>query len=516
MNDIISYLGAHNEIKEVVLKLGAESNAALVCDICSMVKLDRLVICVFTDDLEKEIRKLLQKLQNEPDCCVPKTVEWYLRGDICNYHAQTEYMALIIDGLNTLEAVIEPAVIKPKYLIGVMNRRNINVVRVWERYRQETDHIYIQTWEENHRTEILNWSKNPNSDIELSIIFPVYRVAAYIEKCIRTVTAWKADYVEFLFVDDESPDESADIIKKYAKTDHRIVLLQKKNGGCASARQYGLEHAKGRYVGFVDPDDYVDKTMFHKLFCRALVGTYEISYCGYQELYEETHMTKEVADVLDLPYREGTCDRNKIDALIAYRRIAIWRGIYLTDMITRNGIHFYTDIRRFDDLPFKLETLAVARSVVAVPEYLYFYRMSRPGQDVSADDERLYVHFQIFQYLDRFFASAKEKVQLDYLQVVKIQTHRWALEKIKPEFVDVYCRLAKKDLLANFPYAEGKYILKRFASKMDLLYYMAICRNHVEIVRMLAAFPDSRHTIRRKQRQLKKFRELNRKYGKRQ
>lgn len=99
------------------------------------------------------------------------------------------------------------------------------------------------------------------------------------------------------------------------------------------------------------------------------------------------------------------CEENEILQLFIYIRTAIWRGIYLASFLRDNHITFQENIKRFDDLPFKLETLAKARSVVSVPQYLYYYRLERPGQDVSCDDERLYVHFDIFKHLNQTFGE---------------------------------------------------------------------------------------------------------------
>lgn len=74
----------------------------------------------------------------------------------------------------------------------------------------------------------MNWTCNDLSNIELSIVFPVYKVAAYLPKCIESVSQWDADYVEYLFVDDGSPDNCAEIISGYAQKDPRIHLLKKK------------------------------------------------------------------------------------------------------------------------------------------------------------------------------------------------------------------------------------------------------------------------------------------------
>ena len=114
-------------------------------------------------------------------------------------------------------------------------------------------------------------------------------------------------------------------------------------------------------------------------------------------------------------------------------------------MLDRAGIAFQTQLRRFDDLPFKVEVCAQARSVVALKQHLYYYRLDRPGQDVSCTDERLYVHFDIFRHLDQVANRLDERKFRDYLQVCKVQTHAYAMQKIQEKYVDAYARQAKKD-----------------------------------------------------------------------
>ena len=118
-------------------------------------------------------------------------------------------------------------------------------------------------------------------------------------------------------------------------------------------------------------------------------------------------------------------------------------------------------------------------------------------------------------YMYTFRFSGIWKVQLDYLQVVKIHTHRYALEKIRPELIGEYCRLARKDLLSNFPYAEGKYILRQYASWKDQLYFTAICGRNIQLVKLLAGYQGGRGKARRKKRQLQNFEQISVKYGKR-
>lgn len=485
MDDMVLYLELQKLPKEVLLIIGSEHGIKIMQDILIGVCLEKLTILSLSEHLFKAVEKEKENIENDSQYYIPRQFILLRKNEFDDHKFGQEDLAILYEGVKNQEFVEKLSKLSAKYLIGMHDRNYINTFDIWEKFRENTKKIYIISYVGGGKKDVLNWEKNEENSIELSIIFPMYNIAKYLPQCIETVTKWQTDFVEFLFVDDGSPDNCADIVKKYAQRDSRIKLLSKKNGGCASARQYGLERAKGRYIGFVDPDDFIQPDMYRKLLAKALEGTYEIAYCGYQEYYENTGLSAEVPDVLSYPYNEGTSDPAKIDELIGYQRVAIWRGIYSKDLIQRNKIHFYTDLKRFDDLPFKIEVTSKARSVIAVPEYLYYYRMSRPGQDVSADDERLYVHFPIFEYLDKFMKNASNRNQLDYLHLVKVHTHRYALEKIKREFSKEYCRKAKRDIKGDFGFIEGMYVINKLGSKQDLLLFILLYWGWDGVIRKL-------------------------------
>ena len=99
----------------------------------------------------------------------------------------------------------------------------------------------------------------------LSIIVPVYNVSKYINKCIDSIIAQTYDNIEIIIVDDGSPDDCPQICDMYAKKDSRIKVIHKQNGGLSSARNAGLDIAKGDYIGFVDSDDWIEPTMYEEM-----------------------------------------------------------------------------------------------------------------------------------------------------------------------------------------------------------------------------------------------------------
>lgn len=473
MNEIEMYLNRrHREIRKVVYFAGGGCSDWQLRDFLEHTDLDAFTLTGFLETKKGEkILEALKELAKQERLRLPEKIEFC---SVDKLETPLEDAALVCTNVEDSRDMLRLSTYKPKWLLATTIESGISAHTIWEAYRKCCEHILIVTNRHYAGPQVLDWDKNPENNIELSVIFPMYNVEKYLDQCIQSVTAWKADYVEFLFVNDGSPDNSREVVLRYAAQDARVKLLDKPNGGCASARQWGLDRAKGRYVGFIDPDDFIDESMFRKLLRAAMVGSYDISYCGHNEFYESTGTSAPVGDLLGAPYCYGVTDVHKIQELIAWRRVAIWRGIYKMDMIRKSGIHFYTEIRRFDDLPFFIETTAAARSIISVNEHLYYYRLDRPGQDVSADDQRLYVHFPIFAHLNDSIAGKKDAKLTDMLQVSKVGTHRYALEKLRPEFIKEYADQVREDLKTTGTFWRSYFLIRQMSGREHAKFYWAI------------------------------------------
>ena len=120
---------------------------------------------------------------------------------------------------------------------------------------------------------------------DISIIIPVYKAEQYLSRCIDSITNQTIHNLEIILVDDGSPDTCGTICDKYALTDSRIRVIHKKNGGLSDARNAGIEIAQGKYIGFVDSDDYVEKDMFDYLLEMCQKFKTSISACGWFDEY---------------------------------------------------------------------------------------------------------------------------------------------------------------------------------------------------------------------------------------
>ena len=104
---------------------------------------------------------------------------------------------------------------------------------------------------------------------DLSIIVPVYNTEKYLERCMDSIVNQTLKNIEIIIVDDGSKEECAVLCDEISKTDSRIKVVHKENGGLGFARNTGLEVANGEYIGFVDSDDYIERVMCETLYNAA-------------------------------------------------------------------------------------------------------------------------------------------------------------------------------------------------------------------------------------------------------
>jgi glycosyltransferase involved in cell wall biosynthesis len=115
----------------------------------------------------------------------------------------------------------------------------------------------------------------------ISIIIPVYNAEKFISKCLDSVLNQTYQKLEIILVNDGSTDQSGFICEEYAQRDDRVIVIHKENGGVSSARNKGINVAKGKYIGFVDPDDWIDSVMYENLYQLIIDYQADISACGY-------------------------------------------------------------------------------------------------------------------------------------------------------------------------------------------------------------------------------------------
>lgn len=160
---------------------------------------------------------------------------------------------------------------------------------------------------------------------ELSIIVPVYKVEKYLPRCIDSILAQTFGDFELILIDDGSPDGCGRICDEYARKDKRIVVIHQKNMGVSAARNAGLDIARGRYIGFVDSDDWIEPRMYEVMMDAIRENGADMAVCGVRYADEDGKFTRAdrlsegvytraglLEDVFAMPNRLGGGCCNKV------------------------------------------------------------------------------------------------------------------------------------------------------------------------------------------------------------
>lgn len=215
----------------------------------------------------------------------------------------------------------------------------------------------------------------------VSIIVPVYNVEAYLPKMIDSVLAQTFTDYELILVDDESPDRCGRICDEASGRDERIRVIHKKNGGCAAARNTGMETARGKYFFFVDSDDWIEPEMLATLVKTAEKYQSMLTFTGYCMEYFEGGKASSY-DVSPEPAVYLTAESFRQNAYKYFDQTFLafaWNKLYLSMAVRESGMCFPEDIRQWEDFTFNMDYLMDVSSVVVVPGAMYHYYRSRPG-----------------------------------------------------------------------------------------------------------------------------------------
>ena len=230
-----------------------------------------------------------------------------------------------------------------------------------------------------------NNTRKENSQPKVSVIVPIYNGEKFLRKCLDSIVNQTLKDIEIILVNDGSVDESYKICQEYAKKDHRIILRNQKNKGSANARNQGMKLASGQYIGFVDSDDFIDSTMFSKLYEKAKKYNADIVNCDCMRNENDYIIENKVEK--DLVY-----DKEMIDDFLLQSNTTtlLWftcRNIYRRSLLENNNIK-YIEGNIIEDSIFNLTALMSADIFYAVDAPLYHY-MENPDSQVMSNSQPL-------------------------------------------------------------------------------------------------------------------------------
>ena len=209
-----------------------------------------------------------------------------------------------------------------------------------------------------------------NQSLKISVIVPVYKAEAYLHRCVDSLLAQTFQDFEILLIDDGSPDRSGEICDEYARRDKRVRVFHKENAGVSSARNLGLDNARGEWICFVDSDDWVEMTYLYDLKSGVLsekslvVQGFEFvtisgAIINYKQFKHEIIIFE---DFIRLFTEYNLCSYG-----------FPWSKLFSRKLITDNHIRFETSISFSEDLLFVLDYICKADTVCFTEKKSYLY-----------------------------------------------------------------------------------------------------------------------------------------------
>jgi glycosyltransferase involved in cell wall biosynthesis len=258
--------------------------------------------------------------------------------------------------------------------------------------------------------------------MKVSIITPCYNAALYIASTIQSIQQQTLHDWELLIVDDGSVDNSADIIRSMAKDDSRIRLIQKANGGTASARKLGLEHAQGEYIQFLDADDQIEADKLRRQVELMDKEGLQVSYTDW--CYMNAQGEKEDLQGLN-------CHLTRLLAFWGtFGTLPIHCFLYRRDFLEQHHITFTTAIKEREDWDFHIQVYSAQPQVKRLSGYCgAFYVIAPEGKTTGATQDKIQIGTFNFLTYQLAHSSTGKRILL-YLRFA-IELWLWILRKIR-------------------------------------------------------------------------------------
>ncbi|MDR3364249.1 MAG: glycosyltransferase [Clostridiales Family XIII bacterium] len=261
----------------------------------------------------------------------------------------------------------------------------------------------------------------------ISVIIPVYEAERTIERCLDSVLSQTYENIEAICIVDGGRDGSADILRGYAARDARVRVIEQEGKGPATARNAGLDAARGAYIGFVDADDFAEPTMYGRLLAAMREAGAQLANCAY------TAFRPDGGETVKLPDLHGSCgcaqnDTKKnvpfvfvsegaegLGGLIADTPDFIWDKLFDAAVIRGEGLRFPDGRVYGEDTVFLVKYLSFVKRAVFIRDALYHYNAYNEGSITNTMSDRWYDIFENLKDILFFFRESRPPADFEIL-----------------------------------------------------------------------------------------------------
>ena len=243
----------------------------------------------------------------------------------------------------------------------------------------------------------------------VSVIVPIYNVEQYLPRCLDSIVAQSYHELEIILVDDGSKDSSPCICDEYASRDNRICVIHKQNGGEGDARNCGLSAVHGKYIMFVDSDDWCDPLCVDKLYHSMISDNVDL-VCG--RIFTNVDKKHNPKDKIII-------ETNEINSRLKLRA-SVWGKLYKTEIIESKKLLFNTHMKVATDAIFSYKYLSLCHKISILPDEIYHYAL-RQGSALHSFVKDYYLCRALRTEGVRELYSKFPKMPKIYLNAITIQ-----------------------------------------------------------------------------------------------
>lgn len=313
--------------------------------------------------------------------------------------------------------------------------------------------------------------------IKVSVIVPAYNVSKYVAKCLDSLVNQTLKDIEIIVINDCSKDNTKEILTKYQKKYNNIkVIHNKTNKGIGYNRNIGIKKATGKYISFIDSDDYVDITMYEKMYKKAEKEKLDLVICKFHKMLEKNDGSlEEIVPDFKIEKFNNTTLKDSPNLLLDIN-LAPWNKLYKKDLVRDN---WFPEKLKYEDAIFVVKAMARAKKIGMVDEKLNYY-LVHSKSETTVMDKRVFDIIEInrlileelkkHDYYDEIIEYVEAK-EIRSLHNYNIQQKKQNDKKIANDFINQ----AFDYLNTNFPnWRKNKIwkkrnILKRTIEKSKIL-----------------------------------------------
>ena len=171
----------------------------------------------------------------------------------------------------------------------------------------------------------------------ISVIVPVYNIEKYLPRCIDSILNQTYKNWEAIFINDGSTDNSLKILEEYKRKNERIKIIDKKNAGSGAARNDGIESSKGKYIAFLDSDDWYEEDFLEKLYNNLIENNSDVSMCNPKMAYDNIEKNSKINTYF---FKSIELEKTPREILGILAMPVVWNKLYKKEIIVKNGIKF--------------------------------------------------------------------------------------------------------------------------------------------------------------------------------